>query len=403
MKLLYFFIFFLILSCSKKEESYKEIEQFMKNGTSINIFNEKKTTKEVFKIRSVSYQSKLQSDFFNKFKFYFNKSIKSSDFLILKNNDLVVIDKKSNLLLLDKNFKKKFSIKLNKKRDQKDYQLIYKLETDNKKIFVSDNLGNIYAVNSENLKIIWKKNLSVPFSSDIKIYRDNIYLINSNSKIFSINKNNGRINWSYETPSKLIKSRDSYRIEIIRDNLIFSNDFGELYNLDLKIKNITWSYNLEDKNFKNQNKTFKISNFLVDGSKVYFSSNFGEFFGIDTKNGSILWRQEIFNHNKIFIKNNNLFFVNDENYFIILNKFDGRILLKKNLNTLFDRADKKFNFLNIVFDKKYINIILDNKIIKINSKNLNDISVNKKKLNIFKYYIKGSNIFVSTENKLLKL
>jgi len=314
-----------------------------------------------------------------------------------------VIDKKSNLLLLDKNFKKKFSIKLNKKRDQKDYQLIYKLETDNKKIFISDNLGNIYAVNAKNLKIIWKKDLSVPFSSDIKIYRNNIYLINSNSKIFSINKNNGSINWSYETPSKLIKSRDSYKIEVIGDNLLFSNDFGELYNLDLKIKNITWSYNLEDKNFKNQNKTFKISNFLVDGSKVYFSSNYGELFAIDTKNGSILWRQDIFNHNKIFIKNNNLFLVNDENYFVIINKFDGRILFKKNLNTLFDKADKKFNFLNIVFDKKYINIIFDNSIIKINSKNLNDISVNKKKLNIFKYYIKGSNIFLLTENKLLKL
>ena len=39
----------------------------------------------------------------------------------------------------------------------------------------------------------------------LKIHKNNVFIINSNSKIFSINTNTGKLNWSFETISKKLK------------------------------------------------------------------------------------------------------------------------------------------------------------------------------------------------------
>lgn len=392
-----------VFSCSNNQNYKKDIEKIMNDGETISFLDERKFNKEIFNINSVNYTSIIKADIFNKANIYFSKSINFSDFLVLNNNNIVVVDKNSKLFLIDKNFKELSSTKLNFTRDQKDYKPIYKIASDNVNIFISDNLGNLYAINIKTFKILWKKNLSVPFSSDIKLYKDNIYLINSNSKLFSISKKDGSINWSFETPSKLIKSAKGNSIEIINDSLFFSNDFGELYNLDLITKTIKWTVELENKFFLNQSKVFKISNFVTDNDKVYFSSNYGELYSVDIKTGVFLWKKSILNSREIFLQNRYLIFVNDDNFFFILNKSNGNILFKKNLNIFLNNS--KFNnvFLNIILDKKFINLIYQNIMIKINNKNLNDIVINSKNIDVIKYYSFGSNIYIATKNKLLKL
>ena len=90
------------------------------------------------------------------------------------------------------------------------------------------------AFNIDNLDILWKKNFGVPFKSNLKVYNNNLYLINSNSKIYSINTDNGNLNWSFETASRDLKDNKSYQIAIINDELVFTNDNAEIYCLDLK-------------------------------------------------------------------------------------------------------------------------------------------------------------------------
>ena len=101
-------------------------------------------------------------------------------------------------------------------------------------MLIADNLGNIHALNIANLDIIWKKNFGVPFKSNLKVHNNNLYLINSNSKIYSINTDNGKLNWSFETASRDLKDNKSYQIAIINDDLVFTNDNAEIYCLDLK-------------------------------------------------------------------------------------------------------------------------------------------------------------------------
>ena len=74
----------------------------------------------------------------------------------------------------------------------------------------------------ENFLPLWEKKFGVPFKSDIKIYKENLYLINSNSKIYSINLKNGKLNWSLETSSQYLKDDKSYQLAIFNNKLFKS-------------------------------------------------------------------------------------------------------------------------------------------------------------------------------------
>lgn len=78
-------------------------------------------------------------------------------------------------------------------------------------LYISDNLGTIFSVDINSFEIKWKKSLNVPFLSNIILQNDDLYLINSNGKLFSINILNGITNWSYDTGSNLIKSYEFIR------------------------------------------------------------------------------------------------------------------------------------------------------------------------------------------------
>ena len=188
-------------------------------------------------------------------------------------------------------------------------------------MLVADNLGNIHALNIVNLDIIWKKNFGVPFKSNLKVHNNNLYLINSNSKIYSINTDNGKLNWSFETASRDLKDNKSYQIAIINDDLVFTNDNAEIYCLDLKKNNIKWSLIFQTSNFENKPLLFKSSPISIDKNGYLFvSTNYGYTYAINIKTGLIKWSQPIYSTNRFIITKRYL--VNLwKNRIFIINKF----------------------------------------------------------------------------------
>ena len=88
-----------------------------------------------------------------------------------------------------------------------------------------DNFGYLYALNYSTNKILWAKNYGVPFNSNILKKDDSIYLANSNSTFFSVNKNNGEVLWSYKTENKVVRSSFNSIILIQNENIYYLNNF----------------------------------------------------------------------------------------------------------------------------------------------------------------------------------
>ena len=58
-------------------------------------------------------------------------------------------------------------------------------------IYVSDNIGFLYAYDHVKNKVIWAKNFKVPFRSNLKIVEDKLAAANQNNNLYIIDKNSG--------------------------------------------------------------------------------------------------------------------------------------------------------------------------------------------------------------------
>ena len=165
--------------------------------------------KYIFK-KYFDYQQRLaRSIFFLKENNLKNFSYLNQNKLIFKSRKLTKFKTNQHLLYKNnKNYNKwwerkyysfsitenEFIFKFNfyKKRYQKIVKIL-NLGIDDNAIYVSDNLGFIYALDQENGRILWAKNYKVPFRSNIKIVKNKIVVANQGNSVFFLDKENGEI------------------------------------------------------------------------------------------------------------------------------------------------------------------------------------------------------------------
>ena len=409
--------FFFITSCSNKDENLVDIESFLNQGERVYLnerdnflakeINKKKriSIKKFYKYKDWSqknhnsrneiYPSKVKLDKSNlKVNGKFQKITKIG-------NKIITIDNKSNIKIYDLNFKVLNKIKLYKRKIYKNYTILFNIATLENSLIVADNLGNIHGLSIKNLQVLWKKELGVPFKSNIKFYKDDLYLINTNSKIFSINSKTGKLNWSYETASKKLKNEFSYRLAIFDDNLIFTNDSSEIYCLDLKNNNIKWSLIFETQNFKKSPLIFEASPIVIDQTgTVFVSTNYGNTYSINVNSGTVNWIKPFFSRNRVQLNNDNLLFVTEDR-FVIIRKKDGTLLFNKKITNQIDK--KKFILHDILIGGRHVYLFSSQGyVFKVDQNNLNKINQIRIPKNYKNYILYNQNILIKTDRSLYR-
>ena len=152
-----------------------------------------------------------------------------------KDNKLILNDSKGNIIVfsIDNNeiiskfnfYKKKY------KKIKKNLNLII----DKNIIYVSDNLGYLYAYNFELDKIIWAKSYKTPFRSNIKILQNKIIASNEKNDFLIFNKINGNIIKKIPTEETIINNSFKNNISLNRskETLLFLNSYGTLYSITM--------------------------------------------------------------------------------------------------------------------------------------------------------------------------
>ena len=417
MKVILYIFFFFLAACGGKKEDLVDLKSFTNQGKKIVLVQKKnlnsidiKIIKNLKKTKYYSYKDWSQAHH-NKNNLIYparisinkkNKSVsKNIEKFIIYKNKIITINKKSTINILDTNLKTLKTKKIYKRKIYKNYNIDFEIIAFKNKLLVADNLGNIHAFNIINLDIIWKKNFGVPFKSNLKVHDNNLYLINSNSKIYSINTDNGKLNWSFETASRDLKDSKSYQIAIINDDLVFTNDNAEIFCLNLKKNNIKWTLVFQTANFENKPLLFKSSPISIDkNGYIYVSTNYGYTYAIDIKTGLIKWSQPIYSINRFSITEKYLINSWKDRVFMI-NKSNGKIVFNKNLTNL----KKKNNvlFKDLVVGNNWI-YIFDNKGFKISldKKNFNRYSRSKVARNYENSIIYNNNLYINTKNSIVK-
>ena len=177
----------------KSEENKKIKKLFLKKNTNTSEFNRDikvKFQKNSKNIRSFSndnnnglidYQGNLE----NVSKYKFSKINRFNEFdpeFIFKDDNIIFFDNKGSIIKFDNNskliWKKNYYSKSEKKLNPILFMASYK-DT----IIVADSLSKYYAINVDDGKIIWSKSHVSPFNSQIKIYQDKVFLIDSENTL----------------------------------------------------------------------------------------------------------------------------------------------------------------------------------------------------------------------------
>ena len=184
-----------------------------------------------------------------------------------------------------------------------------------KQVVFINSLGDINSLDPDSGELLWQtptQNTSIIEDSFSNIYSDlvksnnSIFVSNNKNEIFSINSQNGVVNW--------VQSINSTVNPSIIDKLIFtfSND-GYFVVLDIEKGNILRSTNIK-KNIKNfDKKNLSIIGFIVAKDKIFLSLTNGRVVKINIMNGIIediikIDRNSI---SRPYVYNKEMFFITD--------------------------------------------------------------------------------------------
>jgi len=278
--------------------------------------------------------------------------------ILFANNHLIINDEKGNIIIYSIS-KKKTIYKFNfYKKKYKKIKKKLNLIIENDILYVSDNIGYLYAFNYKYNKLVWAKNYKIPFRSNLKIFNNKIIASNQNNNLFFFNKINGDLIKFIPTEETIIKNKFINNLSIDdKNNLFFLNTYGSLYSIDAKNMKIKWFLNLNQSTDINPSNLFNSVQIVSNENKVLIGSN-NKTFIIDKNSGSIENKFIFAPLIKPIINKTYAFLITENNYLISIDLNTNKILYSSYIN------QEIANFLNV--NKKNVQIqsfmLLSNKI-----------------------------------------
>jgi len=341
-----------ILTEAKKNESWKMSGMNLKNHYGHiylsgfnNIFLKKKIGKNKFQLSRNLSQPLI-----------INQKIFISD----DTGTIFCIDKRGKIL-----WKKNIYKKLYKKVFKTLTLAIY-----NNDIYVADNIGFIYKLKILNGEPAWIKNHGIPFKSNIKIFKDKIYLINQDNRLLSFDTNEGTLLWDVRSVSSFIKSQSFLSLAISDEgNLVILNSGGDLMKLNAETGGIYWTLSTVGSLFAHDTDFFNSSNIVLTDDEIIFST-LNSTFSFNSITGQNNWELNIGSTNTPIIDGDNIFLVTNNGFLININRTNGEIIRSTNVLKILKKRKQETEVTGFILGSEKIYIVTRNGHLIICSANL---------------------------------
>ena len=260
-------------------------------------------------------------------KFPMSKIISSP--LVFENN-IIFSDHNGTIFNINQNGEINWKKNIYKKIYKKVYKnLVFSIYQNN--IYVADNIGFIYSIGLNNGKLVWIKNHGIPIKSNIKIYKNKIFLINQDNRILCFNTKNGSKIWDIRSVPSFIKLQNFLSSAISKQgDVIAINSSGDLLKLNANNGKIAWSLNTLESTLAHATDFFKSSEIVIIDDNIIFSSK-SSIFSYNLNTGYTNWKQEVSSIGAPIIDGKNIFILTDNGYFVIIDKDTGIIISSTNI------------------------------------------------------------------------
>jgi hypothetical protein len=163
----------------------------------------------------------------------------------------------------------------------------------NNKIFVVDTLSNIFSINLENGGLNWKTESISPFNSNIAVQADRFVTVDFDNVIRCFSAVDGKELWNFKTENTFIKSQKKLSV-IIKDDIVYSlNNLGDLTALNIIDGSLVWQTPTQSNEIFLNAFSLKNSEMILNNETIYFSNNKNELFSVDSITGIIKWKQTV--------------------------------------------------------------------------------------------------------------
>ena len=327
------------------------------------------------------------------------------ELLITKKNSLIFFDKKGTILNFSDNNKLIWKNNIYSKTEKKHNPILYFASND-QILVVADSIAKYYAINLNNGKLLWSKNNSAPFNSQVKIFKNKFFAIDFENILRCYSIKDGKEIWNYKSEKSFIKSQQKLSFIINDNKLVFINTLGDLSSIDIETGNLVWQTPTQSSAIYENYFSLKNSDLIVENKTIYFSNNKNEFFAIDERNGVIKWKQSLNSNLRPTFADGLVFTVTIEGYLAAIDSRNGNIVRMTNVLNIIKNYKKKNikpeGFI-IAEDKIYLSLNNGRLII---IETLNGKSIDIKKIDnekISRPYILNNNMFIVRDNAIIKL
>ena len=163
------------------------------------------------------------------------------------------------------------------------------------------------------------------------MFNDQIFLVDQDNKIVSLNISDGSQIWDILSISSFIKSQNLLPISISKKgDLISINSAADLFKVDTHSGSIYWSRNVSDSLYSDDTDFFKSSDIVIADDQVIFSTK-TSIFSYEIDSGNIIWKNEISSADAPIVDGENVFIITENGFFVILDRKTGKILSSRNI------------------------------------------------------------------------
>ena len=390
-----------------KKKDNKEIiqEDFNKN---IKIKLSKIIKNNKFKeLRNNYGRQEFDSDFKSVSKYKIKKIKNFSNFeptIVFKSDGIIFFEKQGTLkkydysqkLIWKKNFYSKQEKKLN---------ILLNITHENDILIITDNLSKYYAIDLKNGELLWSKTNLTPFNSQIKIYKDKLYIVDYENILHCFSIKNGNRIWSYQTDNFFVKSKKTLSIVIDNEKVIFTNSIGDITALDANKGFLLWQTPTQNNLIYAESASLITSDIVLEKDSIFFSNNRNEFYSVNKNNGFLNWKQKINSNIRPVITDDIIFTVSNEGFLYFIDSLRGNIIKSNNLLTNFKAKQRQFiKPIGIALGSDNIFLSLNNGMLIVASIQTGEI-INTFKLDgnkISKPFIFDNKLYIVKDNSIIE-
>jgi outer membrane protein assembly factor BamB len=325
--------------------------------------------------------------------------------LIFFRDGIIFFDNNGSILKFDNNskliWKKNYYSKNEKKLNPLLHMTIYK-----NTLVVADNLSKYYALDAISGEILWSEVNTSPFNSQIKIYDDKIFIIDTENILNCYSLKDGKKIWNKKTEKPFVNSSKKLSLVIKNNNVIFNNSLGDITSVKTSNGNLIWQISTQTSQIYEDIFNLKISDLVADDLSVYFSNNNNQFFSLDLDTGTVNWKQKVNSSLRPIIVANLLFSISSDGHLIIIEKKTGNIIRITNiLNSFKKKIRNQINLTGFLISNNNIFVTTTNgRIIVVNIENGKSESIYKITNNkISRPFILDQKMFVVKDSSIFRI